>query len=299
MLRGKSVWRCAVAIALVSLIFPGCDNNRQEIACWEAEREKNELAQRLELMKYRYELSEPGAFSELARLENTMQELDRRTGILLRNLSDLGVEIAALERQNEDFERLAIQNQRMNALGRKFGSFALKDGRTFRNVSITGVDDGGVAIRHEHGAARLRYEELSPEQCVLFGLEEESSRLAIIRETQESLAYERWMDRAMVVAREKEDYASLPANKQAIENRGENLMVARASANWRLRPLARPATPVGSRSWSRGWYRYSRCRYYSPYGYVFYYRAAPNSFGHARAYDAEWSSSGLARSLFY
>lgn len=280
MLRVLSDVKLAVTGMLAVLLLPGCDDHRKDAGYWEIEREKIELEQQLKLLEYKAGRTGNGSPEELPRLENTLRELGARKISLLGNRSALVAGIRQIERQSAELGRLEIQDRRMDSLGRKFDSLALKDGRTFQNVAITGIDDGGVAIRHEDGAARLRYAELSPEQCALFGLEESAALAAENRERRESIAYERQLDEEMEVLRDKEERAASIASWDD-HARADRHLLARESAGGRTSPLAQPATTVGAGSW-RG---YSRYRSHRPtYRYVHYYPVTPNPFYSSRVY---------------
>lgn len=268
-------------IALLSLMVAACDTNRDQAADWETERETIELTQQLKLAEYRLGLTPSGNPGELERVENHQRELDQRAQALLRQRSALNAEIKMLEARNEELARLAIQNLRMKSLGRTFDTFSVNDGRTFEKVSITGVDDSGVAIRHAHGTARLRYAELSADQRASFGLEERSALAAEDQERRELLAYERRIDEEMDALREKEERIAAVAMKSEDSKIADSIM-ARNSSSQETRPLAQPASPFGRgcRS-SYGQYRY---RTYRPtYRYVYYYPVTPNPFYAPRA----------------
>ena len=278
--------RSAIATTLMCLSLPGCDNRQVDAGYWAREREKIELTQRLKMAEYRIGQTNPEDLAELTQLGIRLREFDQRVRDLVQNRSALRAEIKAMEYRNDEAGRLAIQDRRTSAVGRKFDSFVLKDGRTLQNVAITGVDDSGVAIRHDHGTARLRYSDLSPEQNLIFGLEETSALAAENRELQESIAYERRIDLEIQSLRDKEERAAADAKRDDDAQVSRSLM-ARESGNQRTSPLAQPARQVGSGSWSRTWYGDSPYRSYRPtYRYVYYYPARPNPFCGARTYNS-------------
>jgi hypothetical protein len=202
---------------------------------------------------------------------------------LQRDRNALDAEIKGMEVRNEEFVRLAIQGLRMKALGRKFDRFSVNDGRTFENVTVTGVDDGGVAIRHEHGTARFRFAELSAGQSELFGLDERSGLAAADRERRESIAYERRIDEELDAMREKEERIAAVARRSEDARMSRPLMAVNSSRQ-PASPLAKPASPVGSGYSYRSSYGYSGYRSYRPtYRYVYYHRSVPNPFYASRA----------------
>lgn len=270
-----------VVIAMLSLTLAACDNRHDQAAHWETEREAIELSQQLKLAEYRLSQTPSGNPGELERVENKLRELDQRAQALLRQRSALSAEIKRLEARNEELARLAIQNLRTKSLGGTFDTFSVNDGRTFEKVSITGVDDSGVAIRHAHGTARLRYAELTAEQRASFGLEERSALAAEDQERRELLAYERRIDQEMDALREKEERIAAVAMKSEDSRIAASIM-ARNSSSQQTRPLAQPASPFGRESRSSyGQYRYRSHR--PTYRYVYYYPVTPNPFYAPRA----------------
>lgn len=276
-----------LVIGLLPVILPGCESHKGEARFWENEREKIELGQRLELARYRLDRHAPGELPELESLNRLLKESDVSLRDLRQDQSTLTVEIEEMERRNDDISRLALQSQRSRAQGMKFDSLPTRDGRTFRNVSISGVDDSGVSVRHEHGAARLRYAELSDEQRLFFGLEETTALAAEDREHEEALAYERGIDLELdaIREREREERKKLIANTNKAPQVSSSQMAA-SSYQHAARPLAQPARSFGSGSSYRRWYGYSGYRYYRPtYYYVYRQPSVPNPFcSSARAY---------------
>jgi hypothetical protein len=277
MSEGKVV----VAAAMIFLFLPSCERNLNDSTYWETEREEIELTQQLKLAEYRLGMTTSGdanGVAELERVESNLRELNQRTAALLRDRSVLGEEVRELEVRNRETERLAVRKLRMKSVGRKFDTLVVNNGRTFENVSITGVDDGGVAIRHEHGTARLRYSDLSAEQCASFGLEERSALAAEDRERRESIAYERRIDEELDAMREKEEQIAAVARRSE-ETKVSRALVAANTTTKETSPLAKPASQVGRGSSYRYSDGYSTYRSYRPrYRYVYYYPVVRNPF---------------------
>ncbi len=269
-----------ILIALFSIILSNCESHDGEATFWEVEREKIELTHRLALAEYRLGLNDSGDIQELERLQFLLTEMEARLWDLKSEQSSLTADIGRMEIRNAELFRTALEKQRARALGMNFDSFSIRDGRTFSHVSVTGVDDSGVAIRHEHGAARLRYAELSDEQRHFFGLEEATALAAEERERRDALAYERSIDLELEAMRERERDERV----DLIAERNKNLLVSRslmAASNHQheTRPLAQPARSIGSGMSYRRWYGYSGYRYYRPaYRYVYRHPAAANPF---------------------
>lgn len=280
-----------IATAMFCLILPACERKPDNSAYWETEREEIELTQQLKLAEYRLGMTGSdgcNGVAELQRVEGNLRDLNVRALALRRDRSALDSEVRELEFRNRETERLAVQNLRMKSVGRTFDTLAVNNGRTFENVSVTGVDDGGVAIRHEHGTARLRYSDLSAGQCALFGLDESSALAAEDRERRESIAYERRIDEELDAMRENEEQIAAVARKSEEADFPRALMTANTTTR-ETSPLAKPATRVGRGSSYRYSDGYSGYRSYRPrYRYVYYYRAPRNPF-----YDSTAHRTGI------
>jgi hypothetical protein len=151
-----------------------------------------------------------------------------------------------------------------------------------------------VAFRHEHGAARLRYTELSDDQRLIFGLEEEAALAAEDRERRQALAYELSIDMELEAMRDRESEAR--ADSIAAENNNflaSRSLMANPNHQREIRPLAQPARAFGSGSSYRRHYNYSGYRFYRPaYRYVYRHPPAVNPF--CSSYRIRKQSSGFS-----
>ena len=91
----------------------------------------------------------------------------------------------------------AIEARRAASIGKVMKDFTSADGRVFKDVRITRIDDGGVSIRHSNGTARLRYGDLSPAQRERYGLDREDA-----------------IERYRLEAKVKNEYETAVAEKQ-------------------------------------------------------------------------------------
>lgn len=273
MLNLTMVMARSVMIALFPAVLPSCMARESQAEFWSNEREIIELSQQLKLGEYRLRLSETGQKKELDDLKILLSENEVRLLNLQSEKSALFAEIERLEARNRELSQAALEQRRARAQGMNFETFSAKDGRTFKNAIITVVDDSGVAFRHEHGAARLRYAELSEEQRQFFGLEEQASLAAEDRERRQALAYELSIDMELEAMR---DHAS-EARAESFTARNHDYTASRAlmaasNDHKEARPLAQPARVLGSGSSYRRWYGYSGYRSYRPvYRYVYQY----------------------------
>ena len=275
MLPGPSTRRLAVVIALVALSSTGCKNDRKTSVWWENERERIELEQQLKLAQYRCDRSPSGNPGDLAKLVESVRELKLRKQTLLQARTLLEAGIKELEHQCDEIADKMIQARRMALTGRKFETLRLNASRIFHHVAITGIDDCGVSISHDHGAARLSYVDLSPEQREFFGLDEDASIASANRESQQALAYECWIEQSLRTARDNQQLASAAAMKEdEAATKARNLLLEQEAARYRLRPLAQPARPLQGTIRPFVWtYHYgSTYQIYRPrYRYVHYY----------------------------
>lgn len=277
MRRWLSFLKLVMAGAWSLLIHTGCEHEGDQAGYWETEREGIELAQQLKLAEYRLSLAGEDQVEELSKLGETLRTLEQRRESLERLQISLSMEIQQLESLKATAFNRALEHQRASAQGRKFTTLSLADGRTFQNVTVTGIHDSGVSIRHEHGTARVGYVDLKPEQQAFFGLEETSSLAAQAQEEQEALAYDQWIEQTMLAQAETAERSVVGAfsgERQAMETRPR--VLAQSSSADRLRPLAQPATRFGSGTWTGRWRYGSSYRSYRPrYYYVYRQPAAP------------------------
>lgn len=259
------------AMMLICIGLPACDGNGGTAGFWAVERERIELEQQLKLAEYRIGTAHAGDADELARIHRNLDGLQKRVRDLQQSRSLLEAEIMDMENRNAEFARAAIHSRRMEVAGSKLESLSLKDGRVLENVTVASVDDSGVALRHEHGAARLRYADLTSSQQAFFGLEADSALAAEAREQVAASAYEKQLDAELQVVRDKEEQRERELARRDENARISSAFLARNSISSYTRPLAKPATQFGNGSWSRGWYR--SCR--PTYRYV-YYPSAPS-----------------------
>lgn len=270
----------SVMIVLFPAILPSCRAEESEAELWSNEREIIELSQQLKLGEYRLGLSESGKRKELDDLKILLSENEVRLFNLQSEKSALVAEIERLESRNRQLCQAALEQRRSRAQGMNFETFSAKDGRTFKNAIITVVDDSGVAFRHEHGAARLRYAELSDEQRLFFGLEEEASLAAENRERKQALAYELSIDMELEAMRDQESQERAePFTTRNNDYTASRTLMAASNDQREARPLAQPARTFGTGSLYRRLYGYSSYRSYRPvYRYVYQYPSVPNPF---------------------
>jgi len=159
-----------------------------------------------------------------------------------------------------------VEERRAEAMGKKFQSFETMKGRIYEDVKITEINDGGISFTHAAGAARLRFEDLSPEQRRYFGITEDAAVEFYRKEREARLAYEKRVKEAEVARRkaaEEEAEVRRVADEQAAQARAERS----EALSFRNIPTLPEVKRVDSRDFSRRSYTIRR----SSYGYPSYY----------------------------
>lgn len=255
------------AVIVAVILAAGCGKHQDLAGWWQGEQQRIELSHQLELKKYRFEQAYSHDFEQLESLRRSTKVAVPQLESLRQQRLALGDRIETLERGWADFREATIRDQRQGAMRKTFDKLTLASGRTFVNASVASIDDSGVTIRHADGSARLRFADLDARQRIFFGLEADLAQAADQKEARDVAAYESWVETRMLALNEKKMKESAVAER--VESANQRTRAARAAqmvtaAN--VRPLAQPASNVGSRSWS-----YSRdYSNYRSYRYVYY-----------------------------
>ena len=256
---------------MAALAVVGCGKNQDLSGWWQGEQQRIELSHQLELKKYRYEQVYSHDFEQLESLRHSTAKAGPMLEALRRQRLTLSDQIESLTGQWVGFRESKIQDQRQHAMRKTFEKLTLVSGRTFVEASVASIDDSGVTIRHADGSARLRFADLDARQRIFFGLEADLARAAEEQEARDLAAYESWVDKRMVAIDEKKTKdAENGRREDSASQRTRAVLAAQLLTAANVRPLARPATNVGSRSWSYSG-NYSNYRAYRPtYRYVYY-----------------------------
>lgn len=117
-----------------------------------------------------------------------------------------------------------IEKRRAEETGKKYKEYTTLEGRVYKDVTITAINDAGISITHADGLARLRFEHLTPEQRKDFGITKEGSTAIYTEEMKAQAAYEAKVDaelKAQQKAREellaKQETARLEAELLAAQ----------------------------------------------------------------------------------
>jgi cell division protein FtsB len=262
-----------IALGAAALLAVGCGKKQDPTVWWQGEQERIELSQQIELKKFRFEQLDSADFAELDGIHRHSSAVDSKIASLRTQSNELQAQINSLKAKWEDYKGVALEEQRRKALGKSFETLRLSSGREFENVSVASIDDSGVTIHHTYGSARLRYADLDSRQRMFFGLDEDLALAAQKKESEDAVAYERWVhDQSKIAAiaavakNEKQNAASARLREISDQKRRSDALADQIYAS-NTRTLAQPSKSVGG-VYSRS---YSNYRSYSPsYRYVYY-----------------------------
>jgi hypothetical protein len=259
------------ALGLGLVLSVSCHTDEGRVEWWQAEQERIALSHLLELKEFQHSQTFGSTYHELQKIREiaefdaiSIRVLSERRSILQNEVQLLAVELA-------EFKKLAIQRQREQATGRTFEKLVLPSGRTFSNARVAAINDAGVTLRHAEGSARMRIDDLSPEQQVFFGLEVDLAIAAERREFESAVSYERAVDVQLAAMKVQEKLnAESAMREEAVRRAKRTQIAAQQTIASSIRPLSQPATRLGSRSWDPYSYRmqYPSDRFY--YGYTYY-----------------------------
>lgn len=261
------------ALWLAIFFSVSCKRSEDQAEWWQGEQERIALSHEVELMQYRLELRNGSRLGTNERLSEVTQVNTSLVSSLHQQRRALSAEVTALEKEWPSFQASTIQAQRGRAIGKTFESLCLSSGRKFEGVSVAGITDGGVAIRHADGSARLRFADLDSEQQLFFGLEADSALAAAEKESQAAIDYEHAIDTKLAAIRQQEEMISeitLRAELAAQEKWSK--LAVRYATRSRTELFDQAATPLGARTWGYSSYypRYRVYRSYRPtYRYIY------------------------------
>lgn len=257
-----------IFVALLGLL-PGCGKQQDAAAWWAGEQERTELSQQLELQQFRFEEIYVGDAARLESFHAKSKATRSRTVSLRHEQQELCGVVESLQRRLGEFKESTLRSQRQRAMQETFETLSLASGRQFENVTISAIDDAEVTIRHTHGSARLRFQDLDAKQQQFFGLEEDLAHLAHAKEAHQLVAYERWAAKQTEITRITETEKAQANPRHEVTSLGRQLdSPAPQIIASNVRALAQPARSVGSGSHRT--YRYSSYRNYRPtYRYIY------------------------------
>lgn len=269
-------------LLLLPLTLASCRRGEADSTWWRNETKLIELRNQLELTRFRA-AQQPGSrenkdssptFGSPESLRGEITSILGEKRSLIREIDEM--------RSGWDAFRVSIlQERRYKASGITFDEFKCLDGRTFRDVRVTRIDDIGISLTHSHGTIRLRFGDLDPASQAFFGLDGELAGEAILAETEKRIAYERTMERQLAVISKNEE--KLRKERQEEEAR---LASSRLLAAARQTPAASPlSSSIGALGETSSVYGKSRryssfSSYYrrpvTRYNYVYTCRSSPS-----------------------
>lgn len=83
-----------------------------------------------------------------------------------------------------------VETRRAEETGKRYAEYQTMAGRVYKDVLVTKIDDAGIYLNHADGAARLRFEHLSPEQRKQFGITKEGAAAVYAQEMKAQAAHE-------------------------------------------------------------------------------------------------------------
>ena len=122
------------------------------------------------------------AIGELREVELRSEAAIKRKEELLEVRDEVRDAIITTEREFADYRSEYRQEERIRAVGESLGTLTLRDGRDYRDASITKVTDVGLEIRHEHGFARIHAPDLGEKWQDRFQWDDEERRTRLNEE---------------------------------------------------------------------------------------------------------------------
>lgn len=119
---------------------------------------------------------------EYKHLKSAAKTFEQERGTLQNQADILNQDIAEISSSFSSYRSAYREKVWRGAIGEALGEVRLKDGRVFRDVSITKVTEVGLEVRHEHGFARLQGPDLSQELQYRFQWNDEERRQRLQQE---------------------------------------------------------------------------------------------------------------------
>ena len=240
------------------------DERPDDAVWWNNECTRMDLTQRLKVLEFRYEQAElKFNYEDWLREKKALEGLQVTVSELEAKRDELQIENSEAVRAMADFRKSTLENIRLSRIGTELGDFECPSGRIYSDASVVAVRDAGVTVRHRDGIARMGFNDLSSDQRVFFGLEEESSAKAIQRESAKAHQYLSWLETRMAQIGEEEEARELNEAKLAEASArrvslANNYRRATTKSNQMVSRLSQPAKPVGNPNSSTRTRRYRR-----------------------------------------
>lgn len=273
---GKAIFGMCVVAVLSAGIWFQSQWTRHDTVWWQNEVTLTDLRSRLEVSRYRLEQLDTGfnpEALEAARLESAL--LTKSISEATAKRDDLAAHVQREIAGMESARKSIRDKLRANEVGTERAEFTISGGRSFTDVRIVSIDDGGVTFRHSLGSSRVSYADLTPAQRDAFAMEEAAARNAELAEQRNARAYESWLTAEVKLQQEKKEevresavYSSYPRYSVPVSAGPVSYATAPPRTLSQTRLLGTQKVRL-SRNWSGRYSSHPRANrfYYPPYRY--------------------------------
>lgn len=217
-----------IGAAAAASVYYFSARKAHDSAWWADECERQELVSRLEIYRMRLAAMKKESLDDKveAALEAKAEREAKLAG-LERRADELRGAIASTELAFRAAHMERLQQARARVVGSEWPEFAAGDGRVFYDAKVIAVTDAGVSLRHRNGSVTVRYADLTEEQQVFFGQDEELSVAAQEAERRISSDYHSRVDKELgeiersreideMIAKEERKLARKAVTKRAV-----------------------------------------------------------------------------------
>lgn len=249
--------RTRLLLLLAPVALVACrdgSNARLEAEWWRLEADRAELAARVEVMQLKTgRLASAREEAEDSTARHHLLSARRQT--LTLQIDSTQREIRRMEDEMASLRETWLADRRRNTAGRTLPTLTALNGRVFSQVRITRVTKAGVEFRHQRGAARLVAGDLPMDLRHEFGLDAAQSAIALERESDDQIAYDRWVDRQLDAEPEKDRPRVTLARAPSRKDRFDPDILSKVDVR-SDNPLHDPPRRVGGTSSSRRYWYY-------------------------------------------
>lgn len=218
--------RSPARLLLVALAagLPSCERHnataKNDAEWWRLEGDRQASAQRLTLLQNQLNralANQQGAGdigSDSVNLAETKAALEKQRNRLTGEITELDDQVKDARHQWSESKRSAM-------LGKSLATLTSRSGRTYENVTITGVTDAGIEFRHENGTARFGAYELTSRQMDDFGIESADALAAHRQELADSHAYFNAVEKARAAQDADDDDSDDKVRGKTASNRNK------------------------------------------------------------------------------
>jgi hypothetical protein len=180
----------SIMASACAALLPGCQRRvHADAAWWAAENQRIHLENQRNLLKLRLgnQTVPPPGSGQAADRSSLVASLTKQAQTLRDRINRLESDIARHRME-------LIRDARNEAIGSVVGSLTTNCGKTYRDATITRIDDGGVSIRHHDGSARLDPASLPHEMVARLGLDRDARLDVIAAELAAEYQWHQWLE---------------------------------------------------------------------------------------------------------